>query len=292
MSLHRWLVGPSGVRSSYLPHAEKGSSTEAANREVACELEICGKSCRVCVKKKGGVREGARCLRLPRQTMASRAVWPCGCCLKPVKNNDAGVFCEVCHRWFHCLCVGINSAEYRELQVSDDGWCCLNCLHEALPFADSSSISLGKSLFNSPLRSDAAPSSVSQSVSCSDGCGVCNQSLLWPSLSTRRLVQKLCVCHSIVSGSSLIPANTFTTQSNRVRCFRDSKVLFKPYVRTFHHRSSFFIDTISKWNSVPVNIRSLTSHTAFKMHLKNFTTELYCLLTASVLSVYFCVGKP
>ena len=93
-------------------------------------------------------------------------------------------------------------------------------------------------------------------------------SLLWPSLSTRRLVQKLCVCHSIVSGSSLIPANTFTTQSNRVRCLRDSNVLFKPYVRTLHHRSSFFVDTISKWNSVPVNIRSLTSHTAFKMHLK------------------------
>ena len=70
-------------------------------------------------------------------------------------------------------------------------------------------------------------------------------SLLWPSLSTRRLVQKLCVCHSIVSGSSLIPANTFTTQSNRVRCLRDSNVLFKPYVRTLHHRSSFFIDTKS-----------------------------------------------
>ena len=43
MSLHRWLVGPSGVRSSYLLHAEKGSSAEVANREVARELEICGK---------------------------------------------------------------------------------------------------------------------------------------------------------------------------------------------------------------------------------------------------------
>ena len=144
----------------------------AETRKKKADADVVG------VKKKGGVREGARCLRLPRQTVASRAVWPCGCCFKPVKNNDAGVFCEVCHRWFHCQCVSINSAEYRELQVSDDGWCCLNFLHEALPFADSSSISLGKSLFNSPLRSDAAPSSVSQSVSCSDGCGVCNQSVL------------------------------------------------------------------------------------------------------------------
>ena len=43
MSLHHWLVGLSGVQSSYLPHAEKGSSTEVANKAVACELEICGK---------------------------------------------------------------------------------------------------------------------------------------------------------------------------------------------------------------------------------------------------------
>ena len=35
--------GPSGVQSSYLPHAQIGSSTEAANKEVGGELEICGK---------------------------------------------------------------------------------------------------------------------------------------------------------------------------------------------------------------------------------------------------------
>ena len=46
MSLHRWLASsnaPTGVQSSYLPHAERGSSTEAANKEVQCELEIGGK---------------------------------------------------------------------------------------------------------------------------------------------------------------------------------------------------------------------------------------------------------
>ena len=46
MSLRRWLIGPSArsnVQSSYLLHAEEGSSTVAANQKVACELEICGK---------------------------------------------------------------------------------------------------------------------------------------------------------------------------------------------------------------------------------------------------------
>ena len=46
MSLHRWLASSNartGVQSSYLPHAERGSSTEVANKEVQCELEIGGK---------------------------------------------------------------------------------------------------------------------------------------------------------------------------------------------------------------------------------------------------------
>ena len=46
MSLHRWLASSdahTGVQSSYLPHAERGSATGAANKEVQRELEIGGK---------------------------------------------------------------------------------------------------------------------------------------------------------------------------------------------------------------------------------------------------------
>ena len=46
MSLHHWLASSdarTGVQSSYLPHAERGSATEAANKEVQRELEIGGK---------------------------------------------------------------------------------------------------------------------------------------------------------------------------------------------------------------------------------------------------------
>ena len=44
MSIHRWLAASSGgARSPYLPHAERRSSTEAANKEVACVLEQCDK---------------------------------------------------------------------------------------------------------------------------------------------------------------------------------------------------------------------------------------------------------
>ena len=37
-----WLRS-GGVQSPYLPHAERRSSTEAANKEVACELKRCDK---------------------------------------------------------------------------------------------------------------------------------------------------------------------------------------------------------------------------------------------------------
>ena len=46
MSLHRWLASSNactGVQGSYLPQAERRNSTEAANKEVQCELEIGGK---------------------------------------------------------------------------------------------------------------------------------------------------------------------------------------------------------------------------------------------------------
>ena len=46
MSLHHWLASSNagtGVQSSYLPHADRKSSTEAANKEIRSELEIGGK---------------------------------------------------------------------------------------------------------------------------------------------------------------------------------------------------------------------------------------------------------
>ena len=42
----RFIVGwlrSGGVRSPYLPYAERRSSTEVANKEVACELKRCDK---------------------------------------------------------------------------------------------------------------------------------------------------------------------------------------------------------------------------------------------------------
>ena len=74
----------------------------------------------------------------------------CGSCQKTVKSNQPGVQCEVCYLWCHCRCLGLTPIDYRELQQSDDPWCCPLCFKQAFPFHNCSSISNNSSCF-SPL---------------------------------------------------------------------------------------------------------------------------------------------
>lgn len=72
--------------------------------------------------------------------------FPCGVCSAPVKSNQRGVQCDVCGLWLHARCIGVSIDDYRELQRSNDPWCCNRCLREAFPF---SNISCSDSIFNS-----------------------------------------------------------------------------------------------------------------------------------------------
>ena len=92
--------------------------------------------------------------------------------------------------------------------------------------------------------------------------------LKWPSLASRRKVQKLCVCRRILSGDSLIPSSTFIRASTVTRHHLNNQPLFRPFVRTSHHMSSFFVDAVSLWNKVPDSVCSLSSNLTFKLHIK------------------------
>ncbi len=74
--------------------------------------------------------------------------FPCGVCAKPVKCNQKGILCEVCDNWIHTRCIGISDNEYRQLQSSEDPWCCKKCVSEAMPYAD---VPSDDSVFNSSL---------------------------------------------------------------------------------------------------------------------------------------------
>ena len=92
--------------------------------------------------------------------------------------------------------------------------------------------------------------------------------LKWPSLASRRKVQKLCVCRRILLGDSLIPSSTFIRASTVTRHHLNNQPLFRPFVRTNHHMSSFFVDAVLQWNKVPDSVCSLSSNLAFKSHIK------------------------
>ena len=53
----------------------------------------------------------------------------CGSCEGEVKSNQSGLQCDMCDRWFHCVCEKISSEEYKMLSREGSGtqWYCRPC---------------------------------------------------------------------------------------------------------------------------------------------------------------------
>ncbi len=96
--------------------------------------------------------------------------------------------------------------------------------------------------------------------------------LNWLPLTTRRKIQKLKVCYNLVNNNSCIPSDIFTPHPHPSPRFPHSKPLFKPFVSTIAHKSSFFIEVISHWNTLPKFIVDCTSSFSFKK-------KLHCLFS-------------
>ena len=66
--------------------------------------------------------------------------FPCSACGKPVKNNQAAIFCDHCNLWSHCKCNGITSDTYIRYVSEPDNvtWTSNACISSALPFNDAS----------------------------------------------------------------------------------------------------------------------------------------------------------
>ena len=92
--------------------------------------------------------------------------------------------------------------------------------------------------------------------------------LRWPQLATRREVQKICVCRRILSGSSILPVEHFIPHQRPTSRHKNSQPLFRPFSRTSHFGSSFFLDVVRQWNAVPEEIVSSQTSASFKRKLK------------------------
>ena len=97
--------------------------------------------------------------------------------------------------------------------------------------------------------------------------------LQWPSLASRRLFQKLCVCKRILGGSLSLSPDLFLKHPRPTASHKNSHPLYRPYVRTLHHRSSFLHSVVDHWNKVPQSIAGLSTSKAFKLNLRNFMCD-------------------
>ncbi len=66
--------------------------------------------------------------------------------------------CEICLKWLHTKCVGIDTAEYSRLQHSSESWGCPDCFTSAFPFWNCSTVN----------------SDDDKSISASPGCSAIN----------------------------------------------------------------------------------------------------------------------
>ena len=94
------------------------------------------------------------------------------------------------------------------------------------------------------------------------------KNLGWATLGDRSLYQQLCLCSRILRGESLMPPMVFTPHPRPSRIHKNSQPLFKPRVRTHHHRNTFFVAVVERWNSLPDRVFSVSFHKAFKRWLR------------------------
>lgn len=51
----------------------------------------------------------------------------CGSCKKPVNEEDNGLLCEICERWYHSSCQGMDELTYKVLNQECIHWFCKSC---------------------------------------------------------------------------------------------------------------------------------------------------------------------
>ena len=99
-------------------------------------------------------------------------------------------------------------------------------------------------------------------------------SLSWPSLSTRRSQQKVTLCRRIIRGESILHSSRFTLNPKpNPRHYHHDQPLLIPFAKTLSYQSSFFVNVVPLWNSLPSSAVSASSLLSFKAHVRD------CFLT-------------
>ena len=134
----------------------------------------------------------------------------CNKCEIIFHKKDNAISCDLCHKWLHLKCSGINKDLFKKLGDCDDVWYCTPCKNIIFPFNSTDNKKLISLTFNSihnkehvnKLRTLFIPNSVPK-VSCLDyshNCSVCTNLITNPRTlrssipcpSCKHLIHKKC----------------------------------------------------------------------------------------------------
>ena len=115
---------------------------------------------------------------------------------------------------------------------------------------------------------------------------VLKSELGWPLLRQRRRFQKLCLARRILTSDSLIPDSTFSPHLAPNLRHLNTCPLQQPFDSTNYFRSSFFVDVVPLWNSLPGHIVSLSSNLASQTIYGCIVISPHCLSFLSFFSLF------
>ncbi len=93
---------------------------------------------------------------------------------------------------------------------------------------------------------------------------------IWPSLSSRRSRQKVTLCRRIIRGESILQSSRFTLNPKpNPRHYHHDQSLLTPFAKTLSYQSSFFVNAVPLWNSLPYSAISASSLLSFKTHVRD-----------------------
>ena len=104
--------------------------------------------------------------------------------------------------------------------------------------------------------------------------------------SQRRRFQKLCLARRILTSDSLIPDSTFSPHLAPNLRHLNTCPLQQPFDSTNYFRSSFFVDVVPLWNSLPGHIVSLSSNLASQTIYGCIVISPHCLSFLSFFSLF------
>ena len=143
---------------------------------------------------------------------------------------------------------------------------------QAVPVYSSPSLDYCSCVWGPPHKTHLKKLESVQSFAASnwvDSSQALKSKLQWPSLASRRLFQKLCVCKQILGGSSILSPDIFLKHPRPTGSHKN----INPSIVRMCVRYITSLHSVIHWSKVPQSIVGLSSSKAFKLSFRKFICD-------------------